>query len=64
MAEEPKRKRKPQNGKRITVTLSDEQYTAILKAATADDCEPNVYLSRAIKINFAAITGAEVVTAA
>ena len=53
MAEAPKqevkKKRSPKSGKRITVTLSDEHYDAVVKAALADDREPNVFLSRIVR---------------
>ena len=54
--QEPKKKRSPKSGKRITVTLSDEHYDAVLKAAAADDREPNVYLSRVVRLHFDKIT--------
>jgi hypothetical protein len=49
---EAKKKRAPKQGKRITVTLSDDHYADIVKAAAADDREPNVFLSRIIRLHF------------
>jgi hypothetical protein len=46
---EPKKKRAPKTGKRVTITLSDDHFDAISKAAAADDREPNVYLSRIVR---------------
>ena len=53
---EPKKKRAPKSGRRITVTLSDEHYEAVIKAAAADEREPNVNLSRALRLHFDIIT--------
>ena len=48
-SKDPKKPRAPKHGKRITVTLSDEHYQAVINAAKADDREPNVYLSRILR---------------
>lgn len=47
-----KKKRAPKSGRRITITLSEEHYSAIRQAAAADDREPNNYLSRVVRQHF------------
>ncbi len=52
------KQRKPKEGHRLTITLSDEHYQAIVAKAKADDREPNVFVSRAVRNNFDTLFGA------
>ena len=46
---EEKKKRSPKEGRCITVTLSDEHYEKVSKAAAEDDREVNVWLTRFVR---------------
>jgi hypothetical protein len=47
--QETRKQRSPKAGKRITVTLSDEHYEKVTKAAADDDREPNAWLTRYVR---------------
>ena len=54
---EAKKQRSPKSGKRITVTLSDEHFELVTKAAVEDDREPNVWLTRFVRNKMNESTG-------